>query len=66
VRSDFKNRTSGAIKRANERPLVSGRLHGDYVRYFWTRIDIHNNGHLRAAVVVHVRNDMGYSCPSRV
>jgi len=66
VRSEFKNRTSGAIKCANERPLVSGGLHGDYVGHFWTRIDIHNNGHLRTAIIVYVCNDMGYSCPSRV
>lgn len=66
MRSKFENRTSGTTKRANERPLVCGGLHGDHVGHIWTRIDIHNNGHLRAAVAVHVRNDMGYGCPSRV
>lgn len=59
MRRTFENRTGGAAERVDERPLVSGGLHGGRIEHVRPRVDIHDNGYIRAAVVVPVRHNMG-------
>lgn len=66
VPREFQDRTCDAVERVDERPLVPGGLYGGCVGHVRTRADIHNNGHLCAAIAHDVRDDMGRGGPGCV